>query len=87
MPSLIRLIIFLLFLAGIGYGAMFALVAFVEPGQKEVTVRIPARDLFNEPDRSPAGAADDTEATPATETEAEPAAEEPAAETPADQPE
>lgn len=46
MPSLIRFLIVLLFLAGLGYGAMFALTVFVEPREKEVTVRVPARDLF-----------------------------------------
>ena len=46
MPSLIRLIITLLFLAGLGYAGMFALVAFVEPTPKPVTIRIPARELL-----------------------------------------
>ena len=46
MPTLIRLIITLLFLAGLVYAGMFALVVFVEPAPKEVTVRIPARDLL-----------------------------------------
>jgi hypothetical protein len=47
MPTLIRLIITLLFLAGLVYVGMFALVAFVEPTPKQVTIRIPARDLLN----------------------------------------
>ena len=46
MPTLIRLVITLLFLAGLVYAGMFALVAFVEPTPKEVTVRIPQRDLL-----------------------------------------
>ncbi len=46
MPTLIRLIITLLFLAGLVYAGMIALVAFVEPTPKEVTIRIPARDLL-----------------------------------------
>ena len=46
MPTLIRLIITLLFLAGLVYAGMFGLVAFVEPTQKEQTIRIPARDLL-----------------------------------------
>ena len=46
MPTLIRLVITLLFLAGLVYAAMFALVAFVEPTPKEVTIRIPQRDLL-----------------------------------------
>jgi len=41
MPSLIRFIVFLAVLAGIAYGAMFALVVFVEPNPREVTVRVP----------------------------------------------
>lgn len=47
MPTLIRLIITLLFLAGLVYAGMFALVAFVEPTQKEQTIRIPQRDLLS----------------------------------------
>jgi hypothetical protein len=45
MPTLIRLIVVLLVLAGLAFGAMFALVATVTPRDKQVTVRIPARDL------------------------------------------
>jgi hypothetical protein len=45
MPTLIRLIVVLLVLAGIAFGAMFALVATVNPRDKQVTIRIPARDL------------------------------------------
>jgi hypothetical protein len=55
MPTLIRLIITLLFLAGLVYAGMFLLVAFVEPTPKEVTIRIPARDLLNESAPTPAG--------------------------------
>ncbi|WP_442881865.1 histidine kinase [Devosia sp.] len=47
MPTLIRLIITLLFLAGLVYAGMVALIAFVEPTPKEVTIRIPARDLLS----------------------------------------
>ena len=54
MPTLIRLIITLLFLAGLVYAGMFALVAYVQPTQKEVTVRIPARELLNESAPGPA---------------------------------
>jgi len=46
MPTLIRLIITLLFLAGLVYAGMFALVAFVEPTQKEQTISIRQRDLL-----------------------------------------
>ncbi|WP_375452638.1 hypothetical protein [uncultured Devosia sp.] len=48
MPTLIRLVITLLFLAGLVYAAMFMLVALVEPTPKEVTIRIPARELLGE---------------------------------------
>ena len=53
MPTLIRLIVVLAVLVGLGYGAMFALVMTVKPGDKLVTVRIPARDLVPAPDRDP----------------------------------
>ena len=46
MPTLIRLIIMLLFLAGLVYAGMFALVSLVEPTPKPVTIRIPARELL-----------------------------------------
>lgn len=70
MPTLIRLIITLLFLAGLVYAGMFALVAFVEPTQKEQTIRIPQRDLLS----------GGQPALPGTQAPAqEPAAEQPAA--------
>lgn len=53
MPTLIRLVVILLVLVGLAYGAMFGLVAMVDPGEKVVTVRIPARDLVASPDRAP----------------------------------
>jgi hypothetical protein len=46
MPSLIRFLITLLFLGALVYGGMFALSVLVEPREKEVSVRVPARDLF-----------------------------------------
>ncbi len=69
MPTLIRLVITLLFLAGLAYAGMIALIAFVEPTPKEVTIRIPARDLLSGGQPALPGT------TPAQE---EPAAEEPA---------
>lgn len=48
MPSLLRFLIVILFLAGLVFGAMVALPIFVTPAEKEVTVRIPARDLFGD---------------------------------------
>lgn len=53
MPTLIRLLVLLLVLAGVAYGAMFALVALVDPGEKEVSIRIPARNLLPAPERDP----------------------------------
>ena len=45
MPSLIRFLVFCAILAGLAYGAMFALIYYVEPKPKEVQVRIPANKL------------------------------------------
>ncbi|MHB2267038.1 histidine kinase [Aliihoeflea sp. PC F10.4] len=45
MPTLFRFLMTLLVLAGIGYGAMYALVLFVEPNRGEMTVRIPPERL------------------------------------------
>ena len=45
MPTLIRFLIFLLILAGLGFGAMVALAVFVQPTQKEIRVRIPASQM------------------------------------------
>jgi hypothetical protein len=45
MPSLIRFVVFCGILAGIAYGAMFALVTYVEPQPKEVLIKIPANKL------------------------------------------
>ena len=53
MPTLIRLVVILLVLVGLAYGAMFGLVALVDPGEKDITVRIPARDLVPSPERAP----------------------------------
>ncbi len=48
MPTLFRLLIIVLFLGGLAYAGMFALVTFVEVEPKEVTQRIPTRDLLGE---------------------------------------
>jgi len=53
MPTLFRLLIIVLFLAGLGYAGMFALVSFVQPTPKEVSQRIPTRDLLGEPEGGP----------------------------------
>lgn len=46
MPTLIRLIVALVFLGGLAFAGMFALSVMVVPGEKEIRVRIPARDLM-----------------------------------------
>ncbi|WP_202395934.1 hypothetical protein [Stappia sediminis] len=40
MPTLFRLILTLSIIAGIGYGAVFALGTLYEPSPREITVRI-----------------------------------------------
>ncbi len=45
MPTLFRLLVMLGILAGLVYGAMFALVTYVEPKKGEITVRIPAERI------------------------------------------
>ncbi|MBN9335363.1 hypothetical protein [Devosia sp.] len=48
MPTLFRLLIILLFLGGLVYAGMFALVSFVEPNPKDVTLKITSRELLGE---------------------------------------
>lgn len=45
LPSLIRFVVTLAVLAGLGYGGLIALVTFVEPQQHEITVTVPASKL------------------------------------------
>lgn len=45
MPTLIRLFLVLIVLAGLGFAGMFALTMFVDPGEKDITIKIPAREL------------------------------------------
>jgi hypothetical protein len=45
MPTLFRFLTTIAILVGIVYGAMFALVTFVEPRTGEMTVRIPPEKL------------------------------------------
>jgi SNF family Na+-dependent transporter len=45
MPTLFRFLMTLAILAGLAYGAMVALVWYVEPNIGEMTVRIPAERL------------------------------------------
>jgi hypothetical protein len=44
-PSLIRFLVIVGVLAGLAYGAMFALVTFVEPDQREMSTPVPANRL------------------------------------------
>jgi hypothetical protein len=76
MPTLIRLFIILLVLAGLVFGGMVGLVAMVHPNEKEVTIRIPARDLVPAPTRDPlvVREIDTTRQAPATDTTAAPPA-------------
>jgi hypothetical protein len=45
MPTLIRLFVVLVVLAGLGFAGMFALTVMVDPGEKDITIKIPAREL------------------------------------------
>lgn len=45
MPSLFRFLVIIGFLVGIVYAGMFALVTFVDPQPREITVRVPAERL------------------------------------------
>jgi hypothetical protein len=45
MPTLFRLITFIVIIVGLVYGAMYALATFVHPTQGEMSVRIPAEKL------------------------------------------
>jgi hypothetical protein len=46
MPTLIRLLLVLIVLAGIGFAGMIALTVMVDPGEKDITIKIPARELM-----------------------------------------
>ena len=45
MPTLIRLLIVLLVLSGLVFAGMIALTIMVDPGEKDITIKIPAREL------------------------------------------
>lgn len=45
MPTLFRLLTVIAVIAGIVYGAMYALATFVEPNVGEITVRVPPERL------------------------------------------
>ncbi|MCC0023835.1 MAG: histidine kinase [Hyphomicrobiaceae bacterium] len=48
MPSLIRFLVVLLFLGILVLAGMLAVVALVEPREKDVTVRVPTQTIFNQ---------------------------------------
>lgn len=48
MPTLFRLLVTIAFIVGLGYAGMFALSVLVEPTEREVTVRVPVRDLLQD---------------------------------------
>lgn len=73
MPTLIRLVISLLFLVGLVYVGMFVLVAYVEPKPKQETIRITTRELLGEPAVPALGSQAPATTTPAP-AEAAPAA-------------
>lgn len=45
MPSLFRFLVTIGFLVGVVYAVMFALVTFVDPEPREISVRVPAERL------------------------------------------
>ena len=49
MPTLFRFLFFCAVVAGSIYGTMVALVTFVEPTEREVTIRIPSERLNPQP--------------------------------------
>lgn len=67
MPSLIRFLFMIGVLAGLAYGAMFALVLYVEPTEREMTERVPTDKInpVRKPVPAPAPAADTGEETTA----------------------
>ena len=52
MPSLIRFLVFCGVVAGLVYGAMIALIVFVEPNPREITVRVPTERINPGPEQS-----------------------------------
>jgi len=69
MPTLIRLIVALMFLGGLGFAGLFALTVLVDPGQKQITVKIPAREMVLTPILpTPAPAVAEAAPAPATDT-------------------
>ena len=46
MPSLIRFLVFLIFVAGLIFAGMVALTVFVDPGHHEITVNVPTKNFL-----------------------------------------
>jgi len=49
MPTLFRFLVVCAVIAGVIYGAMWALVTFVEPQPRDVTIRIPSERVNPQP--------------------------------------
>ncbi|MFC5992432.1 histidine kinase [Limoniibacter endophyticus] len=47
MPTLFRLVFFMMIMAVLIYGAMFSLATFVKPTQTQMTIRLPLESLVN----------------------------------------
>lgn len=45
MPSLFRFLALCAVIVGLAYGAMFALIVYVEPVERDVTIRVPTEKL------------------------------------------
>ena len=55
MPTLIRLFVVLIVLAGLVLAGMIGLTVFVQPSEKEIRVRIPPQQLGMQPQNDPLG--------------------------------
>lgn len=64
MPSLFRFLFILAVLAGIAYAAMFAVVMYVEPREREVSVRVPRGTLELERVAQPQSVPSDEQSEP-----------------------
>ncbi|MCF3639439.1 hypothetical protein LXM94_05600 [Rhizobium sp. TRM95111] len=49
MPTLFRFLFFCAVVVGMVYGTMVALVTFVDPTEREVTIRIPSERVNKDP--------------------------------------
>ena len=45
MPSIVRFLVFLLVLGGLGFAAIYALATFVEPEPREISISVPSSRL------------------------------------------